>query len=332
MRLTALQIDKLPIPTKGQKTYWDGNGFGVRVSQGGTKSFVVMYGTDRRLKTLGRYPAMTLKTARRAAIEYIASDTPQKRLNSLSDARTAFLSDCETRLRPATVNQYTFYLNKTDCTTLSALKRDQVDQSPHSIASWKAFYNWCIREELVSKNPFAFATTKYNTRHRVLTPDEIKAIWSYDHLPYSDYLKLQILTGQRIGQWKCYTVTDDTIIFPASIMKGKQDHTIPLTDTVAALLPIPQFAGWSKAKVRIYKHVPLPHWTLHDLRRTFSTICASLDIPLHVTERILSHSSGSISGVAAVYNRYNYLAEMRQALTHYEDHIKTVVAQGTSQP
>ncbi|MEH6728947.1 MAG: Arm DNA-binding domain-containing protein, partial [Hyphomicrobiales bacterium] len=69
MRLTDLSIRQLKAPDKGQKTYFDVGlpGFGVRVSQGGSKSFVVMYGQKRRLKTVGRYPHLSLADARREA-------------------------------------------------------------------------------------------------------------------------------------------------------------------------------------------------------------------------------------------------------------------------
>jgi len=48
-RLTDLKIRSLPAPTRGQTTYLDDaiRGFGIRVSQGGTKTFVVTYGTER---------------------------------------------------------------------------------------------------------------------------------------------------------------------------------------------------------------------------------------------------------------------------------------------
>ena len=33
-------------------------------------------------------------------------------------------------------------------------------------------------------------------------------------------------------------------------------------------------------------------YTLHDLRRTFSSIMAKLGTPIHVTEKLLNHASG----------------------------------------
>ena len=36
---------------------------------------------------------------------------------------------------------------------------------------------------------------------------------------------------------------------------------------------------------------------------------------------VLNHSSGTISGVAAVYNRFQYLDEMRAALEKWSEHV-----------
>ena len=67
MRLTDLSITALPVPTKGQVTYIDDtlSEFGVRVFQGGVKAFIVVVG--RKRVTLGRYPAIGLSDARKAA-------------------------------------------------------------------------------------------------------------------------------------------------------------------------------------------------------------------------------------------------------------------------
>lgn len=59
-------------------------------------------------------------------------------------------------------------------------------------------------------------------------------------------------------------------------------------------------------------------FTLHDLRRTFSSGLASRGTPPHIIERCLNHVTGQISGAAATYNRYCYLPEMRLAFEMWE--------------
>ena len=325
MRLTALQIDKLPTPERGQKTYWEGEGFGVRVSQGGSKSFVVIYGVDRRLKTLGRYPAMSLKEARREAQQQKLNDTPQRRLERTEEALEAFLEDRGRQVRESTVAWYGHTLKDLTSTHLSDITVRSIPNTAHHITAIKAFLNWCLRQEYIERHPFQYTKVKFNTRDRVLSADELRTIWHYDFPPFSDYLKVLILTGQRRGQFQNCKVREDTIYFPAEAMKAGVAHTLPLTEPVARLLPLPYFNGWPNAKTRIDKHVQLDHWVVHDLRRTFSTNCAALGIPLHVTEEILAHRSGQRSGVARIYNRHHYQPEMREALETYAAWIETVV-------
>ena len=78
------------------------------------------------------------------------------------------------------------------------------------------------------------------------------------------------------------------------------------------------FSGWSKAKREFDAPLSIPQYTLHDLRRTYSSNLAKLGVPIHVTERLLNHVSGTVSGVAAVYNRHTYAEEMRAAVEGYE--------------
>ena len=81
------------------------------------------------------------------------------------------------------------------------------------------------------------------------------------------------------------------------------------------------FSGFSKSKRRFDTDCGIADWTLHDLRRTAATHMAGLGVAPHVVERILNHASGTISGVAAIYNRFGYQSEMRQALAAWEDKI-----------
>jgi integrase len=76
------------------------------------------------------------------------------------------------------------------------------------------------------------------------------------------------------------------------------------------------------------------NFTHHDLRRTYSTTMASslVGAPIHVLEKLLNHSSGTLRGVASIYNRYSYWEEMRVAVQAYETWLEQVVAGEAAPP
>jgi integrase len=131
------------------------------------------------------------------------------------------------------------------------------------------------------------------------------------------------------------TLKTASALCPPEVVKNSRTHFFPLGTmaqeiitkiprTNSYLFPgrdeNPVFAGWSKSKRALDKLCPLPQWQLHDLRRTWTVMNAQWTLP-HVLERILNHSSGIISGVAGVYNRYAYMEEMRQAFSQWEKHL-----------
>jgi integrase len=69
----------------------------------------------------------------------------------------------------------------------------------------------------------------------------------------------------------------------------------------------------------------LPEWILHDLRRTAATGMAKLGIPPHVVDRVLNHVSGTIRGVAAIYNRHGYSEERKRALEAWAHYVETLI-------
>jgi len=66
-------------------------------------------------------------------------------------------------------------------------------------------------------------------------------------------------------------------------------------------------------------------WILHDLRRSAATGMAGMNIPPHVVDKILNHVSGTIRGVAAVYNRHAYLEERKAALEAWGRYVEDLV-------
>ncbi len=66
-------------------------------------------------------------------------------------------------------------------------------------------------------------------------------------------------------------------------------------------------------------------WRLHDLRRTATSGMARLGSGQVTIEKVLNHSSGKLSGVAAVYNRYGYQKEKSEALDEWANYVINLV-------
>jgi integrase len=331
-RLTDVTLRQLS-QEQGQTRYFDEMlpGFGVTVGTR-TKTFFVMRGEKRQLTTIGKYPDISLSDARKEAKRLLVQ-VPQENVSMrLVEAVEAYLADCSTRLRPSSVSSYRQTLrNAPDIPLSKATKKTITATTPHEIKAYKAFFNWCLKEDLIDKNPFQYSSVSFNQRSHVLSDAEIKTLWAYDHPPYSDIIKLCILTGQRVGEVKRFNhawISDNTITIPSSIAKNGHEHTIPFNFLTAYYLKRymgKTFNGFSKGKQRMDIKTGVTGYVIHDLRRTFSTTHAKLGTPLHVTEKLLNHVSGSISGVSAIYNRHNYLKEMEKAVLDYELHIATLV-------
>ena len=60
---------------------------------------------------------------------------------------------------------------------------------------------------------------------------------------------------------------------------------------------------------------------LHDCRRTAVTWMAGAGFPPHVADRLLNHVEGAIRGVAAVYQRGEFLPERKAALEAWAGHV-----------
>jgi hypothetical protein len=46
-----------------------------------------------------------------------------------------------------------------------------------------------------------------------------------------------------------------------------------------------------------------------------------LGVAPHIAEKLLNHATGTISGVAAIYNKFQYMDEMRKAVEQWERHL-----------
>jgi integrase len=225
-------------------------------------------------------------------------------------------------------------------------------------ASLSALFTWAAREGFCDANPVSYTNKQVErgARARVLADSELASIWyalGDDH--YSAILRLLILLGGRreeVGALRWSEIDPDAAIItlPAERTKSRKPHLVPLPPAALAIIRAqPQrvdaagrprdlifgngdggFQGWSNAKGELDARlaeggVSLPHWTLHDFRRTLSTVLHErLGVAPHIVEAVLGHVS---AGVAGVYNRASYRAEKRRALERWADFVLALVGE-----
>ena len=101
-------------------------------------------------------------------------------------------------------------------------------------------------------------------------------------------------------------------------------------ESVPAIVDQPGlFGAFSTSRYMDELRAKLPadmaHWTLHDLRRSFSTHANELGLaPPHVIEVALGHLIGN--RVSRTYNRAQYLAERQQLMDVWAQHLSDLVA------
>ncbi|TWA59260.1 site-specific recombinase XerD [Azospirillum brasilense] len=162
-------------------------------------------------------------------------------------------------------------------------------------------------------------------------------------------------------RWSEVDLPGKTWIIPKERAKNGKAHVVPLSESAAEILKaVPRItledgkpcdfvfsttglapvSGFSRAKANLDRLVlkarqkavgegeeaaPMPGWWFHDLRRTTTTGLARMGIPPQIADRILNHTQGTIKGVAAVYNRHEYLDERRAALDAWARRVDQLV-------
>jgi integrase len=102
---------------------------------------------------------------------------------------------------------------------------------------------------------------------------------------------------------------------------------MPKYDFVFSIQGTKPFRRFSAAKRKLDALAGFTGWRLHDLRRTCVSGMARLGIAPHVADKVLNHQSGTISGVAAVYQRHDFLAERKVALERWGAHVQALTSE-----
>ena len=230
----------------------------------------------------------------------------------------------------------------------------------------KKIYNWAIMSEIVDTNPVYLlpAPAKEHRRERVLTKDEIINVWNAINADVRDsddshrkmktlsagIMKLRLLTAQRGAEvmsmeWSELELDSGWWTIPGEKTKNGLSHRVYLAPPSLAIIQDMKAAvddAWSryvfpspkgdthinnpqKALQRIQKATNI-NFVGHDFRRTAASMMTSMGIPRFTVKKILNHVEPEIT---AVYDRYSYDTEKREAL---ETWAKRLIALVTETP
>ena len=220
--------------------------------------------------------------------------------------------------------------------------------------SLRTMFTFLLERRRVKANPCLGVTSPEapRARDRVLTDDEVVRFWAATETlskPFCQALRVLLLTGARLNEvasMKRDELSADglTWYLPAERSKNGLAHTVPLAPLVRDILSkvdkiagsdfvftstgkVP-VAGFGKIKPQLDAAMKgVPHWRLHDLRRTCVTGMAELGIRPDVIELTVNHRSGSSRrGVAGIYNRSELLPERKAALERWAAHVEHLVS------
>jgi integrase len=221
-------------------------------------------------------------------------------------------------------------------------------------------FQWCVGRGIVAVNP-ATGLPKPGaeaTRERVLDHQEVAAVWHACGAAgplFGAIIRLLLLLGARrdeIGLLRWDEIAGTEIRLAGVRTKTGVPHIIPLPEMAQDILrAVPRIANspfvftltglgpvtaWAKTKRRLDKAVAdsmgeaPPPWHFHDFRRVVASNLQRLGTRLEVIEEVLGHTGGTRAGVAGIYQRYKYHAEVRAALDLWSHDMARIV--GTTAP
>jgi integrase len=162
--------------------------------------------------------------------------------------------------------------------------------------------------------------------------------------PFGAVVELPALTGQRRNEvasmrWQELDLDKALWTIPGNRAKNGRPHVVDLSPRAIELIRVQEksrdlvfptisgkpFMAFSQAKRQLDQVCGVKYWVLHDLRRTVVSGMAALGVAPHVADKILNHQSGAISGIAAIYQRHEFLTERKTAIERWDAHVASLL-------
>jgi integrase len=349
-----------------QTDYFDEQtpGLALRVSRTGLKSWTYLYtaiGGKRKRMTFGTYPATSLASVRskadtiRSAIE--AGNEPKAAKDTFKSICEEYLKRDGKRLRTKAEREHllnrlvfpAFGLRKIEDIRRSEIVRllDRIEDNngpvmaDRTLALIRKIMNWHASRSDDFRSPIVMGMArtkpKERQRERILTDDELRAVWSQATGPFGAMVRFILLTSARRSEASEMTwaeIADSDWTLPAARNKTKVDLVRPLSKAALAVLPerlgdfvfttdgVTSISGYSKFKRALDKTCGVTDWTLHDCRRTARSLMSRVGVASDIAERCLGHV---ISGVRGVYDRHEYYDEKARAFEALAAQVERIV-------
>jgi integrase len=292
------------------------------------------------------------QTSLRAVVdEYLKAKQPQVRPRTYIEAVRYLTGKYFKPLHSMPVDQIA---RKDIAARLVVITRDSGSiTAARARATISGFFVWAMQMGYLEQNPVIGTIQPEDSkgRSRVLSDVELAAVWRAckddDH---GRIVRLLILTAcrrQEVGGMRWGELDSDrgTWVIPAERAKNKREHSLPLPPAAWDIIQsVPRmasrghlfgvrsdhgFTAWGGAKEVLDRDLgAIPHFVLHDIRRTVATKLADLGVQPHIIEQILNHQSGHKGGVAGVYNKSSYAREVKTAMALWADHLHALVDGG----
>lgn len=245
------------------------------------------------------------------------------------------------------------------------LDEGKVMEAKRTFALCKQLLRWCVSQGYIEHSPLENIQRRDvggrnpPPLNRTLSDAEIWVFWKgLDLWNFSEQtrwaLRLTLLAARRPDEIVRAKRSEFDLVngywHQGKRNKSRRDHTLPISALMKKCVeqldlanttgspwlvpsPVDPMKPMSKGAItqalRRMQRSPgfgLEPFTTRDLRRTARTILARLGIPNEVSRKIMNHTS---EGMDKVYDRHDYLSQMKVALSSYSAHIEMILHNDT---
>jgi integrase len=371
-------------PKGAREIAWDQTlpGFGLMATDKGHRSYVVQYRVDGRSRRYTINGGLALDDARKQARAVLAQveagrdPVADKRRRKLVEAGRDTLKavaenylvregdKLRSTLRRRQALQRLVYptlgalpigdIRRSDVNRLLDQVEDQCGaaMADQVLALLRRIMNWHATRDDDFESPIvrgmARRTAEQRERDRVLTDDELRAIWKAAETfaqPWGQFVRFLLLTAARrteVAGMAWSEISNGNWTIPRERSKTSTETTLPLSAAAKRVLEeLPRIVGCdypfttnASAPISGFSAFKLKldiacgatgwaqGWRFHDLRRTARSLMSRAGVNPDTAERCLGHA---IRGIRGVYDRHQYLEEMRHAFEALANQIERIV-------